>query len=191
MPNSQKLSEESIPQLRELAFSNEELKRLGSEQDIKCIQLKTLLSQANWVGADYETYRLMLQMVDREVGQWIQIEELKNFPCADLRAIDYLWTSYSGERFGFSVQRKIYLDCGGKLDYRHDSGSWNRFLDCVGWQKEKMEQYSREISKDWIPEGHFPRGDNYRESIGGYTDYGGWVAGGWLLLSHLAECNLK
>lgn len=38
------------------------------------------------------------------------------FPAAKLFEIDRLWTRYSQERFGFSIQQKIWLELGGKLN---------------------------------------------------------------------------
>ena len=49
-----------------------------------------------------------------------------NFPCDDLRTIDQLWVHYSNGKFGFSVQKKIYMDeLGGTRDY--DKKIWEEF----------------------------------------------------------------
>lgn len=38
-------------------------------------------------------------------------EDIRKFPCSSLKAIDQLWTQYSGGHFGFSVQSRIYEEC--------------------------------------------------------------------------------
>ena len=58
----------------------------------------------------------MLEAVGRKENDWIRAAELKNFPCADLRTIDALWVKYSQGKWGFNVQKRIYVECGAKLD---------------------------------------------------------------------------
>ena len=51
-----------------------------------------------------------------------------------LRVIDRLWTTYTGGRFGFSVQLKIYQDVGGTLEtaIAQDLDMLRRLADRVG-----------------------------------------------------------
>ncbi|NJO66941.1 MAG: transcriptional regulator, partial [Leptolyngbyaceae cyanobacterium RM1_405_57] len=51
----------------------------------------------------------MIITVGKEEGHYFEPEELLNFPCEELLAIDRLWVNYSNGKFGFSVQKKIYL----------------------------------------------------------------------------------
>lgn len=100
-------------------------------------QLEAYLKAQQWKEADTETYRLMITAIGKEEGQWFEEEELLNFPCDALRAIDQLWVKYSEDRFGFSVQKQIYVDCGAKLDGKYPGDEiWNKFGDRVGWRKE-------------------------------------------------------
>ena len=57
---------------------------------------------------------------DREQKGYLYLEDLRQFPCADLRVIDQLWVRYSNGRFGFSVQKQIWVEVGGKLDFGKD-----------------------------------------------------------------------
>jgi len=42
---------------------------------------------------------------------------------------------YSNGHFGFSVQKQIYVECGGKLDSEYPGRKvWESFGDRVGWQ---------------------------------------------------------
>lgn len=61
----------------------------------------------------------MCEVMDRQKERWLDVEHIQNFPCQDLRNIDHLWVKYSEGRFGFSVQKKIYLDCGAKPDGKY------------------------------------------------------------------------
>ncbi|HBL13423.1 MAG TPA: transcriptional regulator, partial [Cyanobacteria bacterium UBA11162] len=38
------------------------------------------------------------------------------FPCTELQTIDQIWINASQGRFGFSVQKDIYVQSGGVLD---------------------------------------------------------------------------
>jgi predicted NACHT family NTPase len=102
-------------------------------------QLETSLKNGQWKEADQETIRLMLQIVGKEADQWFSEDDIQNFPCEDLRAIDKLWVDNSGGKFGFSVQKKIWLDCGG-IPENYDNGVYKKFADQVGWRR----------SEDWL-----------------------------------------
>ncbi|HAC63456.1 MAG TPA: hypothetical protein DCF68_07920, partial [Cyanothece sp. UBA12306] len=84
--------------------------------------------------------------------------DIDNFPCEDLRTIDQLWVKYSNGKFGFSVQKKIYIDeLGGTKDYNQEI--WYKFCDLVGWRKGgNYMNYSNLTFKlrDTTPVGHLP-----------------------------------
>ena len=105
-------------------------------QDSKYQRLDTLLKAQDWKAADHETYRLMITTVDKEEGQYFTSRELLNFPCEELKAIDRLWLTHSQGRFGFSVQKNLYLDCGGIPDGKYHQKAWDKFCHMNGW-KEK------------------------------------------------------
>lgn len=84
----------------------------GTVQSFRYVALETYLSQGQWKAADHETYRLMITTVGKEEGQGFDRDELLNFPCEELLAIDSLWIKYSDGHFGFSVQKWIYMECG-------------------------------------------------------------------------------
>ena len=49
-------------------------------------------------------------------------DAVKVFPCSVLQVIDRLWTTYTGGRFGFSVQLRLYQEVGGDVRNCHRSG---------------------------------------------------------------------
>ena len=146
-------------------------------------QLETYLKNDQWKEADQETNRLMLQIAGKEADQWLSVEDIQSFPCEDLRAIDNLWVDYSFGKFGFSVQKKVWMDCGG-IPGEYDYDVYEKFADQVGWLR----------SGDWL---------RYRELIflleyskyahlpaSGYElilDVGQWRS---VLFSRVTTCNL-
>jgi hypothetical protein len=45
--------------------------------------------------------------------------------------------SYSNGHFGFSVQKRIYVECGATLDGNYPGNEvWEKFGDRVGWRKD-------------------------------------------------------
>ncbi len=104
---------------------------LSSEKGISYAKLRDLLQANQWKEADRETYLRMLEAVGRKDGDWLRAEELLTFACADLQTIDRLWVKYSNGHFGFSVQKKIWQQCGSPTS---DGKDWDRFCVKVGWQ---------------------------------------------------------
>ena len=116
-------------------------------------KLRDLLKAREWKEADEETALLMLQVVGREEDGWFRSEDLKNFPCSDLRAIDKLWVKYSNGRFGFSVQKPIWLEEGGQVTWETEL----RLADRVGWRvKEEWPAYENLTFDLTAPRGHLP-----------------------------------
>jgi predicted NACHT family NTPase len=98
-------------------------------------QLEAFLKNGQWKEADQETNRLMLQIVGREADQWLSVEDIQNFPCEDLRTIDKLWVDYSNGKFGFSVQKKIWMECGG-VPGEENYEVYRKFAEQVGWRHQ-------------------------------------------------------
>lgn len=153
-------------------------------------QLEQYLQNAQWRDADKETYRLMITAVGKEAGQWFESEELLNFPCEELKAIDGLWVKYSQGKWGFSVQKQIYVACGAKLDGQYPGNKiWQEFGNCVGWRKNEWLSYNNlTFDLEKSPAGEFP----YYGGGGGCVEGGDWWVGGWwvsLLSLRLVNCS--
>jgi hypothetical protein len=121
---------------------------LASEKGIDYTKLRDLLAAKNWKEADEETYRVMIQAVRKENGEYFDDCILLNFPCTDLRTINGLWVKYSNGHFGFSVQKDIYLSVGGKADGKYYKEAWHKFGDRVGWRVKRNFFVSNWISFD-------------------------------------------
>jgi hypothetical protein len=98
-------------------------------------KLESLLQAGKWRDADLETWELMKKLTKREQEGWLRVEDVKNFPRQELRKMDQLWVKYSNGKFGFSVQKQIWLDLGGKLDGKPDYDTYVKLGDRVGWRK--------------------------------------------------------
>lgn len=151
-------------------------------------KIEQLLKNQQFKDADYETYRVMIETVGKEEGESFDTKDFDTFPCDDLRTLDQLWVKYSKGKFGFSAQKKIYMDeLGGTRDYNKEI--WDKFCDRIGWRKGRWYvNYSDLIFElqDSTPVGHLPL-------IGGS---GWWIGGGcwtWFLslTQRLVNCNIS
>ena len=119
-------------------------------------QLEECLKAQQWEDADKETYRLMITTVGKEDGQYFEQDELLNFPCEELLAIDGLWVKYSNGQFGFSVQKDIYLGCGGIPDGKYYEEALKEFGDRVRWRNR--DELINVLYDTSAPIGHLPGG---------------------------------
>nr|WP_234419869.1 GUN4 domain-containing protein [Nodularia spumigena] len=98
------------------------------------------MKSGKWRAADKDTAKIMLALAGRTRHGYLDNHDINNFPSEDLRIIDHLWVKYSNGRFGFSVQKQIYLNCGGKPDGKYPGDTigyvtvWDKFGDQVGWR---------------------------------------------------------
>jgi hypothetical protein len=78
----------------------------------------------------------MVAAGDRAQKGHLSLDDIRQFPCEDLRVIDQLWVRYSQGIWGFSIQKQIYADCGATLDGNYPGDDiWDAFCDRVGWRK--------------------------------------------------------
>ncbi|MEO0490918.1 MAG: GUN4 domain-containing protein [Cyanobacteria bacterium J06659_2] len=124
----------------------------------------------------------MITTVGKEEGQFFDSDDLLNFPCDDLRAIDGLWVKHSKGKLGFSVQKQIYVDCGATLDSKYPGDKvLEEFCDRVGWQKGGLYLHYSDLSF------------NLHHSPTGELPCLGWLREifvSHLLLSRTAVCEL-
>ncbi|MGA1603869.1 MAG: GUN4 domain-containing protein, partial [Prochlorothrix sp.] len=133
---------------------------LKSEKGVDYTRLRDLLKSGQWKEADLETGKLMERALGTSDWSKIYQEEklLLKFPCADLKTIDQLWVRASQGRYGFSVQKEIYVKCGAKPDGNYPGDTiWYKFCNEVGWRvKNSWVSYG---DLDWggtgVP-GHLP-----------------------------------
>ncbi len=140
----------------------------ASEVGADYTQLAYLLATERLREADRETAEKILLVAGREKLGKLENGDVQKFPCKDLRTMNNLWLGYSGGKFGFTVQRKlyeqIYKDFSGKSGkksrpvYDIESDAFDHLADNVGWKIP-----GKSISDGELPinpqagEGHLPR----------------------------------
>ena len=160
-------------------ITSESLVSSFKKTEIDYRQLENFLAAQKWQEADAETREIMLKILGKETREWGAKAEIEKFPCKDLGIIDKLWIKYSNGRFGFSVQKVIWQNIGGKPNVDHNI--YMRFVEQVGWR----------VNENWLswfdlnfnihaPVGHLPCG------VGrGMVDFG--IA----FLSRIETCRLE
>jgi hypothetical protein len=94
--------------------------------------LQRLLRTGKLLEADEETVRVILQEAGTPNREDLTPDAIRLFPCSVLRIIDRLWVTYTGGRFGFSVQLKLYLETA----IVQDTAPLNRLGEQVGWREK-------------------------------------------------------
>ena len=133
------------------------------------------LERKNWREADIATDKLMLHVAGREEEPGLDSASLNNFSCPDLQEIDSLWVKHSNGRFGFSVQKKIWLETGNRLDITEadfDEQAFLRWISRIGWYDTINKGYFSYIQviaevKDNYPQvrsGILPGGLGFKDS---------------------------
>lgn len=123
--------------------------------------LQQHLSDQNFREADEETRRLLIVLAGEAAQKrgYVFFSEAQFIPEQDLKDIDELWKKYSNNKFGYSVQKRIWRQKCNK--------DFTKFFIKVGWMKKldtEVEQYNyRSFPNEFIwelnddtPEGHLP-----------------------------------
>ena len=122
-------------------------------------KLQDLLAEGNFEQADRETIQIILSISGESELDSITPNDVRLFSCHELHVIDTLWTTYSQNRFGFSVQARLYQSVGGSLDttITQDDSIIVELGKKVGWWKnnawQKCDQLDYSLN---APEGCHP-----------------------------------
>lgn len=136
--NTQSADYSEIEQLKERINSLEE--KLWRVSNIyRYESLQNLLQEGQWLKADQETVRLILSIAGQTNVENLRPAEIERLDCSELQVIDRLWSIYSNDRFGFSVQAKIYQDLGGSKQstIEQNTGLIEQWGDRLGWRKNE------------------------------------------------------
>ena len=102
------------------------------------------LAAGRWKEADQETFRVMLRVADQEKQEDLDFDFIRQFPCEDLQVIDQLWVQFSNGKFGFSVQKQIWLEVGGWVEEKRLDNLPTprpRWLSRLGVEVRKYEDH--------------------------------------------------
>ena len=141
-----------------LALPPRRLVELKSGLGLDYTNLSDLLFAKKWQKANEETEQLMLKCANREKEGWLDEENCENFPQEELRIMDDLWVKYSDGRFGFSVQKKIWIDCVGTIGDINFDYVFSKFCGRNGWRKGDtvVSSYLDLTFNINAPQGHLP-----------------------------------
>jgi hypothetical protein len=124
---------------------------------LRYFKLAFYLQTQQWQAADRETFLVMKAVGDKNQKGYLDLDDLLNFPCADLRVIDQLWVCYSDGLFGFTVQKQIYAGAGNLLDGTFNRETYYEFTDRVGWTtNSNWKNYDLLEFSTAAPRGHLP-----------------------------------
>lgn len=126
-----------IEQLKKRIASLEE-KLLRVSNIYRYEALQNLLKENKWLEADKETVRLILAIAGQAEIENLRPEEIASIDCSEIQVIDRLWLNYSSDRFGFSVQAKIYQDLGGseQTTIEQNADLIEKWGDKLGWRND-------------------------------------------------------
>jgi hypothetical protein len=130
---------------------------LRSEQGIDYNPLQQLLIAQDFQAADRITLQKLCELAGAAAAQrkWLYFTEVESFPIADLQTIDTLWVVYSEGKFGFSIQRDIWLSLGK---------NWEKFWSKIGWKNgNAWTRYPDSFTWNLTaPVGHLPLSNQLR-----------------------------
>ncbi|NES99486.1 MAG: GUN4 domain-containing protein [Sphaerospermopsis sp. SIO1G2] len=147
------------PQAREFLETNfpEGIVPLKSDCGISYNSLQKSLIEREFQTADLLTIQKMCEIAGPQAVQrkWLYFTEVENFPIQDLQTINNLWLVHSEGKFGFSVQREIWIGVGR---------NWESLWPKIGWKDgNKWTRYPNEFT--WslsAPRGHLPLSNQLR-----------------------------
>ena len=130
---------------------------LQSERGIDYAPLQQELARGNFKNADRITLEKLCELAGEDAIQrkWLYFTEVERFPTADLLTLDRLWLARSEGRFGYSVQREIWLALGK---------NWEKLWAKIGWkQGNQWTRYPDGFVWDAsAPRGHLPLSNQLR-----------------------------
>lgn len=155
----QVLYNSDAPKVKEflLSYFPEGIVPLKSECGIDYNSLQQQLAIQDFQAADRLTLEKMCELAGPTAVQrkWLYFTEVGNFPISDLQTINQLWIVHSEGKFGFSVQREIWLGL---------SQNWENFWSKIGWKSgNNWTRYPNGFTWDIsAPKGHLPLSNQLR-----------------------------
>jgi len=149
----------SDPQVKEFLAHNfpSGVVTLESASGIDYQPLQKLLAQQDFQAADILTLQKMCELAGASAieRKWIYFTEIINLPVVDLRTLDRLWLMASEGKFGFSVQRRIWLSQGK---------NYIKLWSAINWKSgNTWTRYPNEFTWDLsAPRGHLPLANQLR-----------------------------
>lgn len=130
---------------------------LRSEVGVDYLPLQQQLALADFLAADRLTLEKLCELAGPAAVQrkWLYFSEVENFPITDLQTLNNLWFIHSQGKFGFSVQRELWLSLGK---------NWEKLWPKIGWKSDNnWTRYPNEFIWNLsAPRGHLPLSNQLR-----------------------------
>ncbi|HBB34389.1 MAG TPA: hypothetical protein DDZ80_03600 [Cyanobacteria bacterium UBA8803] len=155
----QALYQADTPKIREFLQSRfpTGIVPLRSELGIDYTPLQQQLAKQDFKASDSVTLAKLCELAGPTAIQrkWLYFSEVEKFPITDLQTIDALWFIHSQGKFGFSVQRELWLSLGK---------NWEKLWPKIGWKTgNNWTRYPHEFTWDLsAPKGHLPLSNQLR-----------------------------
>nr|YP_009541944.1 hypothetical protein [Neogoniolithon spectabile]AYR06153.1 hypothetical protein [Neogoniolithon spectabile] len=161
----------SVQKTLKVHFS-EGIVKLESAKNMNYLALYKALASQEFLRADIITKKCLSQLAglnNCSSRQWLYFTDIYKLPETDLKTIDKLWRVYSYGKFGYSIQRKIWLS---------NNKDWDKFWQTIGWQiNNKMIRYPDEFTwnQEALP-GHLPLWNQLRgvQVISAFFNHSVW-----------------
>ncbi|MUL37487.1 GUN4 domain-containing protein [Gloeocapsopsis dulcis] len=131
--------------------------QLNSEQGMDYTSLQKLLAEQDFQAADRLTLQKLCELAGSTAMQrkWLYFTDVENFTSTDLQTVNQLWLIHSEGKFGFSVQREIWLAVGK---------NWEKLWSKIGWKSgNNWTRYPDEFTWNLnAPRGHLPLSNQLR-----------------------------
>jgi hypothetical protein len=107
---------------------------------IQSKELERQLKAGQWMAANVETQRLVIEIAQRQgqpvIGHdWLTTSAVSTFPCGAIQQIDRLWKTHSQGRYGFTSQLNLWPE---KLDHsslEQQRDRWTAFSKTISWNE--------------------------------------------------------
>jgi hypothetical protein len=131
--------------------------RLNSDVNVDYRSLQQSLAQQKFQDADRVTTQKLCELAGEAAikRKWLYFTEVESLPSADLQTINQLWLVHSEGKFGFSVQRQLWLGVGK---------NWEALWPKIQWKSGKTwTRYPGDFTWDLsAPKGHLPLSNQLR-----------------------------
>jgi serine/threonine protein kinase len=134
-------------------------------------KLQEALNFGQWQESDRLTNGIILELAAKDKISKLTAEDINQISCNVLTEIDQAWMQASNNRFGWSIQKQVWQEIGGKLIYTKDiywqfASIYEKFGDRLGWRKPRWinfglspkiwRKYENLIFAINAPRGHLP-----------------------------------
>jgi hypothetical protein len=130
---------------------------LRSSMGVDYTSLQQLLAQQDFQAADKLNNQKLCELAGADaIGRkWIYFTEVEQLPSIDLQTIDTLWQIHSEGKFGFSIQREIWLG---------SSKDWSKLWSKIAWKSgNNWTRYPGAFTWNLTaPRGHLPLSNQLR-----------------------------